>query len=329
MPFSSSAFSSVIRSGSFSRYANFRDQVLYGTGGNDNLTGGFGNDRLYGFDGNDTLHGGYGHDRLYGGIGNDHLYGDDGNDTLYGEEGADFLSGGVGNDILHGGTGNDTLWGDNGAQTGTDTLFGQSGDDFLFGGASGDYLDGGDDNDRLLGDSGNDFLVGGNGYDTIWGGAGADIIVESGRGIDTIQIFLGDSFAFTGLADTILTASDWQVTDRGSALGSQHVSFIQVSGDVLGGGMPVGYTNATSIEGAATEAGRQIASYYAANATYLADSVNEYGQTHGVYLYNATQDRGYLLLDLDVNGSYETGVIFEGESIAEFNANYVLIDQSV
>ncbi len=302
------------------------DKVLYGTGGDDYLYGSWGNDRLYGFDGNDNLFGGDGTDRLYGGWGHDNLYGDDGNDTLYGEEGFDFLNGGLGNDVLYGGADDDTLWGDNGAQAGSDTLFGQAGNDFLFGGASADFLDGGDGNDRLRGDSGNDVLVGGNGFDHVWGGAGADTILETGVGGDFIYLFQGDSFAFTGYADTIHTGSDWSVGHPWD-----HMSVIVVTPDVVGTGPATGYTNATTIEDAAAEAGWQIANW---NAEKIADlnagrSDNFYSEdvfrTHAVYLYNAAQDQGYLAIDMDVDGSYETGIIFTGLSLEEYEQHYYLI----
>ncbi|MEW6740894.1 MAG: calcium-binding protein [Nitrospirota bacterium] len=45
--------------------------TIYGTGGNDILTGGTGDDRLYGDSGNDVLDGGAGNDTLNGGAGND------------------------------------------------------------------------------------------------------------------------------------------------------------------------------------------------------------------------------------------------------------------
>jgi RTX calcium-binding nonapeptide repeat (4 copies) len=291
------------------------DQVLYGTGGNDNLTGSWGNDRLFGFDGDDTLRGGDGADRLYGGWGQDTLHGDNGNDTLYGEEGNDFLSGGLGNDALYGGFGNDTLWGDNGAQAGSDYLYGQDGNDVLFGGASSDYLDGGDGDDQLLGDSGDDVLVGGRGGDVLWGGGGADTILLNGPGegifgVDTILLYQGDSLAFTGGADTIVESRD----------GMTQLVGIRLHSDALGAYVPSTYTNATTIEGAADEAGTQVANWYAAH------SDDDRPQSHAIYLYNAAQDQGYLVIDMDLDGSYETGVIFAGVSVEEFEDSVVVLN---
>ncbi|MFD2450246.1 type I secretion C-terminal target domain-containing protein [Vogesella fluminis] len=74
--------------------------MIYGTVGNDDLTGGDGDDFIDGRAGNDILHGGAGNDVLMGGLGNDILYGGDGNDLL---------NGGFGNDTLIGGAGSDTF----------------------------------------------------------------------------------------------------------------------------------------------------------------------------------------------------------------------------
>ena len=309
----SSLLLSGIRSGSYHRYSDYQNKVIYGTGGDDNVNGAYGDDRLYGFDGNDTMHGNYGNDRLFGGIGNDRLYGDAGNDTLYGEEGNDFLSGGLGNDALYGGAGNDTLWGDNGAEAGSDYLYGQGGNDFLFGGASSDYLDGGDGDDRLWGDSGNDVLVGGNGSDVLWGGGGADTILLNGPAggifaVDTILLYQGDSLAFTGGADTIVQGRD----------GMPGLVGIQLHSDALGAYVPSTYTNATTIEGAAAQAGAQLANWYAAH------SDDGRPQSHAIYLYNAAQDQGYLAIDMDLNGSYETGIVFAGVSLEEFRDHVVV-----
>ncbi len=71
---------------------------IYGTSGNDTLTGNAYNNCIYGYAGDDSLYGSGGHDKLYGGSGNDSLYGGDGNDCLYGGSGFDYLDGGPGTD---------------------------------------------------------------------------------------------------------------------------------------------------------------------------------------------------------------------------------------
>jgi Ca2+-binding RTX toxin-like protein len=66
------------------------DDVLTGSGGNNNLSGGAGND---------IIHGGGGNDTLTGGAGLDQLFGDDGHDTLKWDS-ADTFDGGTGFDTL-------------------------------------------------------------------------------------------------------------------------------------------------------------------------------------------------------------------------------------
>jgi len=135
-------------------------------------------EQIWGSLGNDTLSGGEGNDSIWGDLGNDSLSGDGGNDSLYGWWGKDTLDGGTGNDTLLGEQDNDLLLGG----SGSDSLYGQEGND---------SLDGGADNDWLFGDVGNDTLDGGTGYDTLVGGLGddtyyvdstTDVVIESADG---------------------------------------------------------------------------------------------------------------------------------------------------
>ncbi len=87
--------------------------VLYGLGGDDQLSAAFGVNVEF-----------------RGGDGNDILLGDTGNDLLFGENGDDLLYGGAGSDLLQGGAGRDVLIGG----TQVDWLFGGAGDDLLIGG---------------------------------------------------------------------------------------------------------------------------------------------------------------------------------------------------
>lgn len=125
-----------------SKYHHKRDQdghgrdndVLVGTGDDDDLSGGRGNDILLGLDGDDDLSGGRGNDFLFGGDGDDDLSGGKGNDFLVGGDGDDDISGGKGKDFLFGGDGEDVL---NGGK-GNDILTGGDGDDeFVFSGRFG------------------------------------------------------------------------------------------------------------------------------------------------------------------------------------------------
>ena len=77
------------------------NNTIYGTSGNDILSGGNGTDTIYGGDGDDIISGGNGVDTLFGGDGNDQLYGDNGNDHL---------TGGAGDDLLDGINGFDTAY---------------------------------------------------------------------------------------------------------------------------------------------------------------------------------------------------------------------------
>ncbi|NKD78094.1 calcium-binding protein, partial [Haematospirillum sp. H1815] len=78
-----------------------------GGDGNNELTGDDKDNMLFGSYGNDTLDGGAGNDELYGDFGDDILFGNDGNDRLYGRAGNDTLDGGMGSDTLIGGDGDD------------------------------------------------------------------------------------------------------------------------------------------------------------------------------------------------------------------------------
>jgi Ca2+-binding RTX toxin-like protein len=94
--------------------------------------------RIYGSGGNDTITGGQGKDRIYGGSGTDDLSGGDTRDIVYGEGGNDRLDGELGNDVLYGGAGNDTITGGRGI----DRLRGDDGDDTFH--ATDDFVDSAD-----------------------------------------------------------------------------------------------------------------------------------------------------------------------------------------
>lgn len=127
--------------------------TIYGTNGDDTLTGqgdsehfvGLGGDDLiFGKGGADTLQGAVGADHLFGGHGDDNLFGDKGRDLERGGAGADGLSGQEGADTLRGGPGADSLGGGEGAddERFRDQFFGGQGDDTFFVGLR-DIVDGG------------------------------------------------------------------------------------------------------------------------------------------------------------------------------------------
>lgn len=147
--------------------------VIFGTTGNDSLTGTEQNDSIFGLANNDNL----------SGLG--------GNDALFGGTGDDSLDGGFGNDLLYGDDGNDSLGDFSG------------GDDILFGGAGNDNLSDSSGSNRLYGDDGNDSLQSFNGNDTLVGGSGDDILdgtFGNTRGKPEIDVLTGeagkDTFVF-------------------------------------------------------------------------------------------------------------------------------------
>ncbi|MEQ1815568.1 MAG: hypothetical protein ABL861_03700 [Nitrosomonas sp.] len=137
-------------------------------------------------------------DVLYGSAGNDLIQSLGGNDDVDGKDGADRIEGGAGQDILSAGLGDDIVLG--GADN--DIIMGRENNDRLFAeteytlddaytlgrtqagsGQRGDLLDGGLGNDTAIGDAGDDILMGGMGKDVLMGLGGNDTI-EGDRNIE-------------------------------------------------------------------------------------------------------------------------------------------------
>ncbi len=154
--------------------------ILFGGIGNDVLYGGGGDDQISGDDGNDVIFGGAGIDTLCGDNGNDVVQGGQGNDTLFGEVGNDTLRGDAGDDLLLGDIGNDTLDGG----IGNDHLYGQLGNDTLLGGIGNNIVVGGDGNDKIIALVGRNILIGGNGADKLYGNAKDDILIAGSTAHD-------------------------------------------------------------------------------------------------------------------------------------------------
>ena len=151
---------------------------IFGTEGDDTLTGTPQNDYIDGKGGDDTLEGGAGNDIINGGAGND------------------IINGGAGADTLDGGDDRDTAtYADSGAGVTVDLskTTAQSGghaqgDMFVHLGVKGsqienvtgsphaDILTGDSKDNTLKGGAGNDIINGGGGNDTLHGGAGADTL---------------------------------------------------------------------------------------------------------------------------------------------------------
>jgi len=200
---------------------------LYGSVGNDVLTGGSGADQLFGQTGNDTLLGRGGADVLFGGDENDTLTGGDADDQAFGQSGTDRMVWNPGDDtdLNEGASGTDTVEvnGGNGAEQFTTTANGtrvrfdrvtpapfaidigtseklvlnaNGGDDRHS--ATGNLaaligitVDGGAQNDTLLGSNGVDVLLGGDGTDFADGNQGNDVALL-GAGDDSFQWDPGD-----------------------------------------------------------------------------------------------------------------------------------------
>ncbi len=217
-----------------------RDQLLvgrtvyvYGTAGDDTLSGGEADDRLEGGAGNDSLLGNGGNNEIIGGLGNDTIYGGDGNNILR----------------FNLGDGQDTYWAPY-SSAGVDTLaFGQGitasnlrfferGEDNLviLVGESGDWVElggwsnarshynlqsftftdatvltldevlakqpvrGTAGNDILSGTAANDWFNGSAGNDTISGNEGNDIL-QGGDGNDTLHGGVGNDELLGGYGD--------------------------------------------------------------------------------------------------------------------------------
>jgi Ca2+-binding RTX toxin-like protein len=173
-------------------YTNVETAYLFGSTGNETITGGSGGDRLFGQDGNDTLNGAGGSDEVHGGNGDDLEQGGDGNDYIYGDAGNDILLSGAGNDQLYGGDGDDSL----------EYKYGE-GTDFLEGGAGSDtlYFNARSTSAALLFDF-NAGSLSGTSWQNVerlvyYGSDGADN-VTGGAGNDDIQTYLGNDVVHAG-----------------------------------------------------------------------------------------------------------------------------------
>ena len=112
------------------------DELLEGTGGDDELLGTRFPDRIEGRGGDDLIRGFKGADVLSGGLGADEVYAGRGQDVARGNRGADTVDGKQGDDQVMGGFGHDLVRG----QRGADVLDGGRGIDILVGGAGADVF---------------------------------------------------------------------------------------------------------------------------------------------------------------------------------------------
>lgn len=177
---------------------------------------------------------------------------------------------------------------------GNDYFQGDTANDYVKGGYDNDELRGNDGNDNIYGEHGNDKCIGGYGYDFLSGGYGDDrLFGGKGKdinygddGTDHFVIGRGHSYASNTEADLI---TDWNAYE----------DYIDSSLRGSAGNYGEKATGAKSIDAA-----RQVA-----ENSYLKH------EDHA-FIYNADTDVGYLLSDLDRNGSFETGVILNGAGSA-------------
>lgn len=273
------------------------NDTIYGTNFRDIISGYQGDDNLFGRNGFDDLYGDAGDDILRGGLGDDFLAGGTGNDRLFGEAGDDLLDGGPGSDRIDGGEGFDAvIYADafsvsvnlttgratgDGADVlvGIEDVVGSDYADTLVGSGAENILEGLAGSDRIDGLAGKDSLYGDEGNDRLTGGADRDYL-DGGSGFDTFVFTLGASGITTGTADVIAA---WN--------GNQDLIDAPVAGTAAN--YRESATNASTINAAAAFA----------EATYTAADV-----VH-VFLYNAGAGTGYLVSDLDRDGTFETGVV--------------------
>lgn len=184
---------------------------------------------------------------------------------------------------------------------GADFLFGTDENDQLYGYGSADFLFGGSWNDYLSGGAGNDYLYGGDGYDTICGGSGKDTMSSGSNKheTDTFLFNVGDSGTTTATADVITDLSRF---------------------DHISGGLWV------DIGPKAAHISNGVNSIEEAMAyTRLYERLDGENHNLAVMWLNPAENRSYLLMDIDSNGSYETGLILENFSTNDHAfANYLL-----
>ncbi|KQY67684.1 hypothetical protein ASD52_34275 [Ensifer sp. Root142] len=172
---------------------NAKENLIYGTSGNDNLTGGALDDTIIGRGGNDVLSGGGGHDTLKGGAGNDTIDGGAGTDLLDLSD----ATGGLTLTLVQ--SSSNTTMNLTSAGLGTDICRNIEG---LIGSDFNDSITGSTSNDQLYGGGGLDTIRGGTGSDTMTGGAGGDTFVI---GSDSVQLSIDDVITdyYYGEGDTV------------------------------------------------------------------------------------------------------------------------------
>ncbi|GLI94038.1 bluetail domain-containing putative surface protein [Methylocystis echinoides] len=189
--------------------------VVFGLGGNDQITGTAANDALSGGVGNDTLDGGLGADAMSGGTGNDTYIVDDANDVVIeaANAGTDVVRTSLNAHQLAANLENLVFTGAGGF-AGTGNALANS----ITGGADADALDGAGGADTLIGLGGDDTYI----VDLTTTGALQDTVTEAaGAGTDTIRL---RGASTNQIPTTITLAANVETLDA-SATGASLLNF--------------------------------------------------------------------------------------------------------
>jgi Ca2+-binding RTX toxin-like protein len=198
----------------------FPSLTIFGTSGNDMLTGSFGDDYLYGLAGNDTLDGGRGADVMAGGTGDDTYIVDNAGDVVWEWAGE--------------GTDRVIAFIDYTLPTGVENLVLRNQADVGIGNGLDNRIQGLSNHDTLSGLAGNDILVGHHGNDVLIGGIGRDFLV-GGNGAKP-STHDADRFVWASLDETSVSIPDMDVIDDFTAAQGDLIDLSSVDADVFAAG---------------------------------------------------------------------------------------------
>ena len=213
------------------------DDVMFGEGGKDDMTGNGAADYMRGGDHDDVMRGGAGTDEMYGDRHEDTMTGGGDNDAMRGNEGADYMEGNGGTDTMRGDADDDRMIGGSAisAADANDNMDGDGDEDVMAGDnatisdtnvvtllnvANGDTTRYG--GDTMNGGPHDDLMFGQGGVDTMNGNVGMDRVVGNGAG-DTINGNADD--------DLLIGGSSAHATLRSAGPASSSVAY----GDALDG----------------------------------------------------------------------------------------------
>ena len=173
-------------------------------------------------------------------------------------------------------------------------------DEIFYGGAGNDQIFGGAGRDGLSGGDGNDWLDGGAGDDDIRGGAGDDRII-GGPGVDKLQGGEGgDTFVFN-FGDTIFTPRLLGQTGPEDMYSADRISDFRFNDRIDVPDELTADDRSQIVFGASANSLTESA--FRAHMINSASS----GPDQYVFLF-AGQDHSYLVMDMDMDGLFESGV---------------------